>query len=67
MDADSMRRYLEMAMEDASVCSNDPVCSDVTVKPPAFNGAACYACAFLPETSCEHKNTWLDRRLLWHR
>ena len=26
--------------------------------------AACHACVMLPETSCEHNNTLLDRALL---
>jgi len=26
--------------------------------------AACHACALLPETSCEHHNSFLDRGLL---
>jgi hypothetical protein len=29
-----------------------------------LHGAACHACLFAPETSCERGNRYLDRRLL---
>lgn len=29
-----------------------------------LNGSACYACALLPETSCENANRLLDRSLV---
>lgn len=43
-------------------CSNDPLC--IESKGQGFeslNLAACYACALLPETSCEMFNRFLDR------
>ncbi|KQC14077.1 MAG: hypothetical protein APR63_06190 [Desulfuromonas sp. SDB] len=46
------------------VCSNDPLCSDLKKSRDSINGAACYSCLLLSETSCEHRNLWLDRHLL---
>jgi hypothetical protein len=46
-------------------CSMDPVCIEAAAQgADALNLAACHACALLPETSCEHMNTLLDRALL---
>ncbi|MGI9486300.1 MAG: DrmB family protein [Geminicoccaceae bacterium] len=59
---------LERALERHAICSNDPVCAD---HDPATNvddctllGAACHGCLLLPETSCERRNSFLDRSLL---
>ena len=30
-----------------------------------LNGLACHSCCLLPETSCEHNNVLLDRKLLF--
>ncbi|MDQ7040391.1 MAG: DUF1998 domain-containing protein [Rhodothermus sp.] len=59
----------------ASWCSVDPVCSELGEQggqgPDNCNLAACYACAMVPETACEHLNRWLDRGLVvgtpWNR
>ncbi len=48
----------------AHICSNDPICSGHTIRPGEFNGAACHACVLISETSCEHRNMWLDRNVL---
>jgi Domain of unknown function (DUF1998) len=45
-------------------CSNDPLCEENTISPGRVNGACCYACSLLAETSCEHRNICLDRNLL---
>jgi hypothetical protein len=58
---DLLRNTLNIA---SLSCSNDPFCSGVSVSDGSYVGAACYACLFLPETCCEHRNMWLDRRLL---
>ncbi len=57
-------RVLEAAMRDLDACSNDPLCSEETFGPTKHNGSACYSCALVSETSCEHRNMSLDRRLL---
>ena len=58
------RRVFEGAMRDLDACSNDPLCGEETFGPSKYNGAACYSCALISETSCEHRNMKLDRRLL---
>lgn len=53
---------VQAAASRASWCSNDPVCSESG--PSGMDGlnlAACHACLLLPETSCEHRNIYLDR------
>jgi hypothetical protein len=57
-------RVLETAFRNLDACSNDPLCGEETFAPGKYNGAACYACALVSETSCEHRNMRLDRNLL---
>ena len=53
--------FLE-ALGRAAWCSADPVCIESTGSgADGLNLAACHACALLPETSCEERNTLLDR------
>ena len=55
-------RLLSGAIEAASWCSLDPVCSEQEGHGPGLlNRAACHACALLPETSCPYGNVLLDR------
>lgn len=50
------------AIQRASWCSSDPVCAESTGSGAEnLNLAACHACVVLPETSCEHRNVFLDR------
>jgi hypothetical protein len=64
------RRYLErilrQALEDASYCSSDPLCAEHMPEFPSatLHNAACHACLFASETSCEAGNRWLDRAVL---
>lgn len=56
---------LSAGLANAAWCSQDPLCGDRKPDPGAhLSGAACHACLLLPETSCEHGNRFLDRRLL---
>lgn len=53
------------ALEKMSYCSSDPICSDGEFEyHSTANGAACHACTFVSETSCEWGNLLLDRRTL---
>lgn len=54
------------ALRRAARCSSDPVCAMRTPSDPEdfLHGAACHACAFASETSCEKANRFLDRRFL---
>lgn len=55
---------LKMAIDRIKFCSNDVLCHDVRKEPGKENGAACHSCLFISETSCEHRNRWLDRHLI---
>lgn len=57
---------LDRALNRASWCSADPVCSENLGGQGSrlANLAACHACALLPETSCETINQGLDRALV---
>ncbi|XKK32534.1 DUF1998 domain-containing protein [Bacillus sp. A17A.1] len=61
-------RVLDRAKNNAEWCSSDPVCTEVGKKQGQgvdnLNGAACYNCSHIPETSCEFWNLYLDRSLL---
>lgn len=58
------RRVLDRAFDLLENCPGDPVCYENTFHPGRYCGASCYGCVFLSETSCEHRNMWLDRRVL---
>lgn len=61
----ALRRSLLAALGRASWCSSDPLCIESeTSGVDGLNLAACHSCLLLPETSCEHNNTFLDRALL---
>jgi hypothetical protein len=59
---------VDKAIDKARWCSSDPVCSEIGKSSGQgvnnLNGAACHSCAYLPETSCELRNLFLDRTLL---
>lgn len=55
---------LEYALESVSLCSNDPLCSEIRVHHENVNGSACHNCLMTSETSCEHGNRWLDRHMI---
>ncbi len=59
-------RLLDQALHGAETCSSDPLCAERLPEPPSdqLYGAACHACLFLSETSCESGNRWLHRGVL---
>jgi Domain of unknown function (DUF1998) len=61
-----LKRLLDQAFRDAECCSSDPLCAEhVPIDPSAdLHAAACHACLFASETSCETNNRWLDRAVL---
>lgn len=65
-NARHLGRLLDNAWEDALRCSSDPLCAThVPIDPSdVLHGAACHACLFASETSCEANNRWLDRSVL---
>jgi len=62
---ESFGRVLLDALRRSAWCSADPVCVESHAQGVGgLNLAACHSCALLPETSCEHRNVFLDRGLL---
>jgi len=63
---DRLGAVLRRALDRASWCSADPVCSEHLGGQGSrlANLAACHACVLLPETSCETINQGLDRAMV---
>lgn len=62
---DAFPRIFKKALKSAETCSNDPIC--ITSRGQgrdSLNLAACHACALLPETCCEERNSFLDRAMV---
>jgi hypothetical protein len=63
--ADRIVPLFRKAVEGSRWCASDPLCmSGVSSLSDGLNGAACHACAMVPETSCETFNRFLDRALM---
>jgi hypothetical protein len=60
-----LRTSLLGALNRASWCSADPLCSEADATgADSLNMAACHACVLLPEPSCDMRNRFLDRVML---
>ncbi|WP_315813845.1 DUF1998 domain-containing protein [Bradyrhizobium sp. SZCCHNR2028] len=64
--AERAGELLTRATRRLALCSNDPICAEHSEGSEEYplQGAACHACLLVPETSCEARNTRLDRGLL---
>ncbi|MGC1719122.1 MAG: DUF1998 domain-containing protein [Isosphaeraceae bacterium] len=62
----ALGRHLDQALEAMRLCASDPLCAEHhPIKDGlTLHGAACHACLFLSETSCERGNKYLDRYVL---
>jgi hypothetical protein len=61
-EPDKLGRHIRRALDKMSLCASDPLCSEHLVGGgEKLHGASCHACSFLPETSCERGNKYLDR------
>ncbi len=65
-DPTELGRHLDLALEQMRLCASDPLCAEHAplTEPHSLHGAACHACLFAAETSCERGNRYLDRSLL---
>ncbi|MFJ4639098.1 DrmB family protein [Streptomyces hygroscopicus] len=62
---DRLGPVIAQALEEARLCSSDPMCAEHDPRVHGrLHGAACHACLFAAETSCERGNHYLDRALL---
>lgn len=62
----SLGRLIDQALEQITLCASDPICAEHQPHREGItlHGAACHACLFAPETSCERGNKYLDRAVL---
>lgn len=65
-DPHILGRHIAGALDAMRLCASDPLCAEHTplTEPQTLHAAACHACLFVPETSCERGNRYLDRALL---
>ena len=62
---DRLGGLIDQALEATRLCTSDPLCADHDPRDRGdLFGAACHACLFASETSCERGNHYLDRTLL---
>ena len=62
---ENLGRLIKQALRRTTVCASDPLCSEHNAASDrTLHGAACHACGFVAETSCERGNRYLDRSLL---
>ena len=61
-----LERILDAAFQNAERCSSDPLCAEHVplATEDALHAAACHACLFASETTCENGNRFLDRGLV---
>jgi hypothetical protein len=59
-------RLIDQALEAARLCASDPLCAEHHPwrDGQSLHAAACHACLFVPETSCERGNRYLGRAVL---
>jgi hypothetical protein len=62
----TLGRHVDQALEQMRLCASDPLCAEHSPLQSlnSLHWAACHACLFSPETSCERGNKYLDRTLL---
>jgi len=65
-ETDTLGLHIAQALESAHLCANDPLCAEhvPSGQGHTIHAAACHACLFSPETSCERGNRYLDRATL---
>jgi len=62
---ENLGRLISQGLKRAQVCASDPLCSEHSAaNDGTLHGAACHACSFVSETSCELGNRYLDRALV---
>lgn len=65
--ANQLGYIMEQAFRRAEICSSDPLCAQHDpAADRSLHAAACHACTFVAETSCEVGNKFLDRALVVH-
>ncbi|RME77980.1 MAG: DUF1998 domain-containing protein, partial [Planctomycetota bacterium] len=65
-EKDTFFNHLLQALERIHYCSSDPLCAENAFSSDSYSirGSACHSCLYMPETSCEKGNKYLDRAVL---
>jgi hypothetical protein len=65
-DPKTLASHIDQALERVRLCASDPLCAESYPEPDGLtlHAAACHACMFVSETSCERGNKYLDRSVL---
>jgi hypothetical protein len=64
-EPDILGLMIKKALDQAGLCTSDPMCAEHDpAQDASTHGAACHACLFASETSCERGNRYLDRALV---
>jgi len=65
-EPENLGLHISQVLEHAQLCASDPLCAEhaPSQQGRTIHGAACHACLFAPETSCERGNRYLDRSTL---
>lgn len=62
---DNLIKLITNALERARICNSDPLCWESDGQGLfELNFASCFSCSLVSETACEHRNIYLDRRIL---
>ena len=62
---DNIKNLILSAMKRSTICNSDPLCWESDGQGLfELNFASCFSCSLVSETSCEHRNIYLDRRIL---
>lgn len=61
----NLNNLIKSALNRATICNSDPLCWESEGQGLFdLNFASCFSCSLVSETSCEHRNLYLDRKIL---
>ncbi|EAQ42521.1 DrmB family protein [Polaribacter sp. MED152] len=61
----NLNNLIKSAIKRATICNSDPLCWGSEGQGLFdLNFASCFSCSLVSETSCEHRNLYLDRKIL---
>jgi hypothetical protein len=61
----NLKNLIKSAINRATICNSDPLCWESEGQGLFdLNFASCFSCGLVSETSCEHRNLYLDRKIL---
>lgn len=61
----NLNNLIKSAVKRATICNSDPLCWESEGQGLFdLNFASCFSCSLVSETSCEHRNLYLDRKVL---